>query len=587
MALQEQGRIDEALGFYQQAIVINPNYADAHNNYANALREKNRIEEAIDHYQQAIVINPDYADAYNNLGLVFYAQGRYEESAEKYRQALALRPSFAQAHNHLGNALKELGDFEQAAAAYQQALVLKPDYAKAINNWGNVFRDRGDLETATEYYDRATVLEPNFAEAHWNKALTLLLGGDLARGFVEYEWRWKVKLPTFQPMRAFHQPLWDGSPLEGKTIFLHAEQGMGDVIQFVRYVAIVVQRGGRVILEAHPPLINLLRSIPGVIQVVPYGSPPASFDIHAPLLSLPHILGITLETIPAEVPYLGSGGVGEWGSGGNGENPSIETSRRGRLPLPHLTTPSSPHPTKIGLVWSGNPDNPYNRTRAVPIADLLSLADLPGIQLYSLQKDPTAADLVQLQSRPEVVDLRSHLTDFVETARLIQELDLVISVDTAVTHLAGALGKPVWLLLPFAPDWRWMLDRSDSPWYPTMRLFRQPVVGDWGTVLGAVREALQGGEVGEVGGWGRKNGSDRRFQASPNSKPKTQNPRLKNSKTQISNSPLPYPLPTSPLPSSRSPSSTTKEANSAKQNGSVARSCSSSRANWMRCIRWG
>ena len=265
-------------------------------------------------------------------------------------------------------------------------------------------------------------------------------------------------------------------PCRGQTIFLHAEQGMGDVIQFVRYVAIVVQLGGRVILEAHPPLIALMRSIPGVIQVVPYGSPPGNFDLHAPLLSLPHILGITLETIPAEVPYLGSGGVGEWGRGVGETGPILPSSDSTAL--------------KVGIVWSGNPDNPYNRTRAVPIEQLLSLADLPGIQLYNLQKDPTAADLAQLQAHPEVLDLRSQLTDFVRTAALIQQLDLVISVDTAVTHLTGALGKPVWLLLPFAPDWRWMLDRTDSPWYPTLRLFRQPKAGDWETVLGAVRQSL-------------------------------------------------------------------------------------------------
>ncbi|HEY9907785.1 MAG TPA: tetratricopeptide repeat protein [Thermosynechococcaceae cyanobacterium] len=525
VALQEQGRLDEALEFYQKALDVEPNYADAHNNYANALREKGQIEAAIAHYQQAIAIKPDYADAHNNLGLVLYSQGNHEQAAAKYREAIFHRADFAPAHNHLGNALKELGDFEQATAAYQRAIALKPDYAKAFNNWGNVFRDSGDLTTATEYYDRAVVLEPNFAEAHWNKALTLLLGGDLKHGFAEYEWRWQVKLPTFQPMRAFPQPLWDGSPLNGQTIFLHAEQGMGDVLQFVRYVAIVVQRGGRVILEAHPPLLNLLRSTPGVIQVVPYGSPPTVFDIHAPLLSLPHILGITLETIPAEVPYLV---VGE------GEGRS--------LPLPPHHPTHCPI-TKVGLVWSGNPDNPYNRTRAVPIAQLLELDDLPGIQLYSLQKAPTATDLDQLQSHPKVIDLREHLTDFVQTAALIQQLDLVISVDTAVTHLAGAMGKPVWLLLPFAPDWRWLLDRSDSPWYPTMRLFRQTVAGDWTSVLAEVREALQVREVAASGD--RKIVQAHVSKQSTSEQPRIEQPKTLKPKLKSRNS-LPTPQPPSP-----------------------------------------
>jgi tetratricopeptide (TPR) repeat protein/glycosyltransferase involved in cell wall biosynthesis len=467
VALQELKQIDAAIAHYEKALALKPDYADAHNNYANAVREAGQLDKAIHHYQQAIALKPSYADAYNNLGLALYAKQQYDAAAAAYQQAIALKPDYAQAHNHLGNALKEMGDFEQAAWYYQQAIALKPDYAKAYNNWGNIFRDRGDLQTATRYYDQATAIEPDFAEAHWNKALTLLIGGDLQRGFVEYEWRWKIKLASFYPMRPFPKPLWDGSDLNGKTIFLHAEQGMGDMIQFIRYVPIVAQLGARVIVECHAPLINLFQTIPGVQQLLPYGAQPVFYDVHAPLMSLPRILGTGLETVPAQVPYL-------------------------TVPAAELSLPETqPTPTgKIGIVWSGNPENPYNRTRAVPLERLLTLTDLTGIQFYSLQKDLQPEAAAQLQSHPEVIDLRSHLTDFVATATLINQLDLVISVDTAVTHLAGALGKPVWLLLPFAPDWRWLLDRSDSPWYPTLRIFRQSAYGDWDSPIAQIRQAL-------------------------------------------------------------------------------------------------
>lgn len=466
VALHEADRIDEALPIYEQVLALRPDYADAHNNYANALSSKQRIAEARYHYEQAIAYQPNYADAHNNLGLLLYGLGEYEAAAAHYRQAITCRPGFAAAHNHLGNALKELGQFDAAIAAYQQAVALKPNNPKALNNWGNVYRDRGDLPIALDYYDRATDLDPNFAEAHWNKALTLLLAGDLQRGFAEYEWRRDVKLPSFQSLRSFPGQRWDGSPLQGQTIFLHAEQGMGDVIQFARYVPIVAQLGGRVILECHAPLLSLMQHLPGVQQLIPYNSAPPTYDWHAPLLSLPHILGISLDRVPVDIPYLQV-------------PPSLD-------PL----LPASDR-CKVGIVWSGNPENPYNRTRAVPLEQLLTLVEIPSIQLYSLQKDPTTADLALLAAHPTVIDLRDRLTDFVATAQLIQQLDWVISIDSAVTHLAGALGQPVWLLLPHAPDWRWMLERTDSPWYPSLRIFRQPEPGDWSTVINQVQQAIQ------------------------------------------------------------------------------------------------
>ncbi len=470
VAYQQQGQLNQAIAYYEQALALDPDYADAHNNFANALRDQNQLEKAIHHYQQALALAPDYADAHNNLGLAYYAQGRYAQAAAAYRQAISLRPGYHQAHNHLGNALKELGAWEQALGCYEQAIALKPDYAKAFNNLGNVYRDQGDLTKALAQYERAIQLEPNFAEAHWNKALTYLLQGDLQQGFAEYEWRWQVKLANFRPMRQFGRPLWDGSPFPGKTLFLHAEQGMGDILQFFRYVAIAAELGGQILLECHAPLTQLLQFQPHVLRVVPYGSMPLQFDLHAPLMSLPHILGTTLATVPAQVPYL--------------QVPPCER----RLPV---ASTEGPPPRKVGLVWTGNPQNPYNKLRQIPLEQLLPLASLPGVQLYSLQKEMPPEDAALLAAHPEIIDLREQMTDFVDTAALIQELDLVISIDTSVTHLAGALAKPVWLLLPYTPDWRWLLHRSDSPWYPTLRIFRQTSAATWETVIVEVQAALR------------------------------------------------------------------------------------------------
>ncbi|HEY9896864.1 MAG TPA: tetratricopeptide repeat protein, partial [Candidatus Sericytochromatia bacterium] len=426
------------------------------------------------------------------------------------------------------------------------------DYAKAFNNWGNIFRDRGELQEAVKYYNQATAIEPNFAEAHWNKALTLLLNGDLLPGFAAYEWRWQVKLPTFQPMRPLPQPRWDGSPLNGKTIFLHAEQGMGDMIQFVRYVPLVAQRGGRIILECHAPLMHLFQGLPDVAAIVSYGSLPPAFDVHAPLMSLPHILGTTLTTVPTNVPYLQVPSSLIPPQSGSKLHPSSLPHPSSLIPhpSPHRKAEASytPHPSsltprpslKIGIVWEGNPQNPYNRTRACPLEQLLTLAAVPGIALYSLQKEPSSSDRALLQSHPHVEDLREYLHDFVDTAVIMQQLDLVIAVDTSVAHLAGALGKPVWLLLPFAPDWRWMLAREDSIWYPTMRIFRQPSYGDWAGAIKQVQAALIDRQAGNC-----REAERQRQAAVSDQQPKGRRQKAEGRRQEKTNSNLkPSPLPT-------------------------------------------
>ena len=288
--------------------------------------------------------------------------------------------------------------------------------------------------------------------------------GDLAAGFVGYHWR--LQWEPFLPPSALTQPQWDGAPLLNKPILLYAEQGLGDTLQFIRYVPLVAQRGGRVIVQCQPSLVALLATVTGVQQILPAGMPLPPFEVHASLMSLPGLLGTTLATIPHQVPYL-------------------------KLPQARVSVATAPDTRiKIGIVWAGNPQNPYDPYRSCPLSCFLHGLALPGVTLYSLQHEVPSADLDQF-NQSSLQDVGSQLLDFVDTAAVIAQMDLIISIDTAVVHLAGALGKPVWLVLPFVPDWRWMLDRTDSPWYPTLRLFRQQAWGDWAGVFAQVHQALR------------------------------------------------------------------------------------------------
>ncbi len=497
IVLQAQGWLDEAVDCYQWALIFRENAPEFHNNLGSALQAQGYLAEAIAHYQQALAVEPEFAEAWSNwsavlalqadyataiaycykalsfqpqraalydqLGNLYQQQGQLAEAAEAYEQAITLQPTLAEAHNHLGNTRQQQGQFTAAIAHCQQALLLKPDFAEAYNNLGIALRQCRQVEASIAAYDQAIALNPQFVEAHWNKALSQLLLGDLEAGFIGYNWR--LQWDLFRPSPLLTQPQWDGSPLLGKQILLYAEQGFGDTVQFIRYVPLVAQLGGWVIVQCQPALVALLATVRGVQQILPTGAPLPPFDVQASLMSLPGLLGTTLATIPNQVPYL-------------------------KLPQARVSLTIPPETRiKIGIVWTGNPDNPYNPYRSCPLSYFLNGLALPGVTLYSFQHEVPIADR-DLFQQSALQDVGSELLDFIDTAAAIAQMDLIVSIDTAVAHLAGALGKPVWLVLPFVPDWRWMLDRSNSPWYPTFRLFRQPAWGDWASVFEQVSQAL-------------------------------------------------------------------------------------------------
>ncbi|NJL38891.1 MAG: tetratricopeptide repeat protein [Leptolyngbyaceae cyanobacterium SM1_4_3] len=466
MVWQDQGKFEQAIACYQQALVLQPDNADVHNNLGNALQGQKQFEVAIACYQKALKLQPKNFTFYNNLGAALQELERLTESVQAYRQALALKPDYADAYYNLGNTLKALKKLDECVTCYRQAIALKPDYPDAYNNLGLALCEQGKIAESVAAYQQAISLKPDYADAHLNRGLSLLLAGELAQGFEEYEWRWQVKGPNFKSLPAFAQPMWDGSYLNGKTILLHAEQGFGDTIQFIRYAPLVAERGGRVLVECQEALVRLLQTVPGIEQVIPKDAPLPEFHVHAPLLSLPRIFGTTLKTIPTQVPYL-------------------------KPPDSNFQLESPPDRFKVGIVWAGSPDHRSDRDRSCSLSQFVKLLEVPGIQLYSLQKGARTADLSQLPNASAIQDLSPQLKDFADTAAAMMQLDLIITVDTSVGHLAGALGRPVWVLLSFAADWRWMCDRPDSRWYPTLRLFRQPTPGDWDSVLTQTLQTLK------------------------------------------------------------------------------------------------
>jgi TPR repeat/Glycosyltransferase family 9 (heptosyltransferase) len=425
------------------------------------------LTEAEQLYRQILALQPIHISAMHHLGVIACQTGRSDIGIGLIRQSIALDPNYAEAHNNLGSALTEKSQFDEAIGAYRQAIALKPNYAEAYSNLGLALQAMGQLDEAIGAYRQAIALNNNFPDAHYNLALMLLLQGDFQRGWQEYEWRWKCKdFPSFR--RNFTQPLWDGGPLETRTLLLHAEQGLGDAIQFIRYLPLVAQRGGRIIIECQAELQRLLRTMPVKCQIVTCGEPLPVFDLHSPLLSLPSVFGTTLDNVPKTVPYLHAAA----------QDAKIWQQRLdGHLPI-----------VKVGLVWAGNLKP--NRIRSIKLSSLAPLGQVPGVRFFSLQKGEASAQARTPLAGMEFVDWTAELKDFADTAALIANLDLVITVDTAVAHLAGAMGKPVWTLLPFVPDWRWLLEREDSPWYPSMRLFRQSVRGDWESVIKRVADAL-------------------------------------------------------------------------------------------------
>ncbi|MBW4468876.1 MAG: tetratricopeptide repeat protein [Stenomitos rutilans HA7619-LM2] len=516
-----QKRLDEAILHYQHAIALNPNYARAYTNLGNAFRAQGQLEAAIVQYQQVLTLVPTDAQAYTNFGNALQAQGQPEAAIAYYQSALALQPTNAEVYFNLGNAFRLMMQAENAIAHYQQALTLKPYWAavhsnlalclqeeqhyeaaiahfqqavdleptdaEAHNNLGVMLYEMNELARAIAHCQQAIDLQPEFAEAHLNLSMALLANGDYHQGFREYEWRWQAqdaKQPSLPGSR------WDGSALEGRTLLLYTEQGLGDAIQFIRYVPLLA-RQHRVLVECPNPLLRLFGMIPNV-ELIPQGSSLPAFDVHLPLMSLPYILGTTLETIPHQVPYLSVPADCKWSIADRTH--SLETSTESSSE--RATGKRVDPPLRLGIVWaSGLPKDPrqrrFSRNRTAPLTAFMNRLRPLKVELYSLQVGVHAADIARYGFQTCLHDLSSQLRDFGDTAAAIDQLDLIISVDTAVAHLAGALAKPVWIVLPFAGDWRWLLHRKDSPWYPTMRLFRQPSPGDWEGVMAEVVQALE------------------------------------------------------------------------------------------------
>jgi tetratricopeptide (TPR) repeat protein len=457
VAWAHSGAMEQAADSLREAIRLKPDYAEAHFNLGNTLVHMNRRAKAVSAFHRALELRPDYVDALNNLGLALCELGHSGEAAVLLRQAVRLRPDDAESLNNLGMALADQARFDEATAVYEQALRLRPRYAEAHTNLGSAYKEQGRLEEAVACYDYALWLQPDSATAHWNRSLAYLAQGHYERGWAEYEWRWK---PKRSPPRHFAQPAWEGKALEGRTIILYMEQGLGDMIQFIRYAPRVKGRGGRVVVECPDSLCELFATVAGVDQVIAEGSQLPPFEVHAPLMSLPYLLGTRLETVPAEVPYLSA---------------PAKVVERWRIRL--AQSPAF----KVGIVWQGNPRHTRDRHRSVPLRQFAPLAAVPGVELVSLQKGDAPAVLRALGSRFRVTELSEAQSPdghtFAETSAVMKNLDLVITLDTAVAHLAGALALPVRVGLSKIVDWRWLLDRPDTPWYPTMRLFRQETLG--------------------------------------------------------------------------------------------------------------
>ena len=470
VAFKDQGKLDEAVACLRRALELKPHFAAAHNNLGLACWDQGKRDEALACWRRALELKPDYAEAHYNLGNAMKDQGKLDEALACYRRALELKPDYAEAHNSLGVAFTEQGKLDEAVACYHRALELKPGYAGAHSNLGLAFQNQGKLDEALACYRRALELEPDLAEAHWNRSYAWLLAGDFQRGWPEHKWGLQQKESS---SRRFPQPIWDGARLEGKTLLILADQGLGDTIQFVRYASLVKELAMTVVVECQKPLLPILARC-CVDHLVEQGTALPPFDVYAPLIDLPSIFRTTLDNIPAAIPYLFAA------------PPLVEQWRRKLSDLAGF---------KIGIHWQGNPAYRGDCYRSIGLSNFLALAQIPNVCLISLQKGAGSEQLAEVSDLFPIIDLAGELDEasgpLMDTAAIMMNLDLVVTSDTAIAHLAGALGVPVWVALPLAPDWRWLLDRDDSPWYPTMRLFRQRKLGDWAGVFDDIRKALR------------------------------------------------------------------------------------------------
>jgi tetratricopeptide (TPR) repeat protein len=465
LALAQRQDFAAAAAAIERSVDLHGANADANYNLGVILEKLGRLEDAVGAWRRAADLAPAHAAVSANLGLALTRMARYEDAFAVYDAALSHHPDNADFLFWAGNALTGLERGPEARPYYQKAVALRDDFVEAWHFLGMTARDDGDVEAAIRCQEKTITLRPDFADAHFELAQALLLSGDFTRGFDEYQWRWRRPRT---PPRSFSQPPLGDAEAAGRSILLYGEQGVGDTLQFVRYAPLLAAEGARVTVSCHESLLRLFAGTEAVDRVAPLFGEPEDFDGHAPLMDLPRRFATTVDTVPARVPYIPVPPA-----------PAIEG------------LDGAGAKTRVGIVWSGNPQQPNNRNRACPLELMARLAAVEGTAFFSLQVGDPANHLAGLDPSVDIVDLAPRLGDFHDTAAVIGRLDLVITVDTAVAHLAGALARPVWLLLSHVADWRWLLGRADSPWYPTMRIFRQDRPGDWPPVIARVADALK------------------------------------------------------------------------------------------------
>jgi len=467
LALLAADRLPEAIEAFQTVTARQPSSAAAQANLANALHRARQYQGAVETARAALALDEKLADAWMTLGMALRELGQVDAAVDALRRAVAAAPENAPAHSNLGNALLEQDRGDEAEVAFRRAIALNPELPEPYSGLGFALSNARRYEEAIAACDRAIALRPDFAEAHWNQGFAYLLAGDFARGWEKYEWR--KRHPRYAAAYpSLPAPSWEGEELGGRTLLIHAEQGLGDSIQFIRYAEILAARGAKIIVACDKALISLFQRVAGVAQAVDKDGTLPPFDLWIDQMSLPRVTRTRLDTIPAPASYI--------------------TAEPGRVAAWRQELPAG---IKVGLVWAGNPQHSNDRRRSMPIDTVRPLVDVSGLAFVSLQVGARSREVERLAPAP-ILDASPRLTSFMETAAVVANLDLVIAVDTAVAHLAGAMGRPVWTLLPYDPDWRWVLSHpDDNPWYPSMRLFRQPTAGAWTAVVDRVGPELR------------------------------------------------------------------------------------------------
>ncbi|MCX5922289.1 MAG: tetratricopeptide repeat protein [Candidatus Dependentiae bacterium] len=472
----QQKCFEQAADAFKQAIDHDANYTKARYHLGTALRDQEKNQEALEQFQKTLSLDPNHYDALVGLARVLNAVSKFEESTRCFERALGLQPQNANILLEYANTLNMANQTEKALEIYYKILAILPNNSSIMYNVAYTLKKLNRIEEALPVYQRVLELDPNNSEAHFSLSLAYLITGNFEQGWPEYEWRWKRDQGS---ARNLSKPLWDGTPLHGKTILLHAEQGLGDSFQFIRYAKMVKERGGKIVAAVHSPLVTLFKLCPYMDTVISLNDNLPFYDVHAPLMSLPYLLKTRAETIPHDMPYLYA-------------DPALVESWKEKL--------SADKKFKIGICWQGNSNysTHFLRTavaaKSISLPTFMPLLTMPGVSTYNLQKVTGEDQLNLLPTNASLINFGDDFDTthgrFMDTAAVMKNLDLIITVDTSIAHLAGGLGVPAWVFLPEPPDWRWMLKRTDTPWYPTMRLFRQPAAGDWDSVMQTITAEL-------------------------------------------------------------------------------------------------